>query len=126
MEAWRQWPLGRRKTSVSEQEHRIHLTPTGLLMEGDFAQTPCLGHFGCTGLYRQRLPAGVRDQARLFFDAAYTSPPIPPSGINRAGREMTADDCGMRLESPARREYRRRVHRRCRIRPLASHTSFGT
>jgi hypothetical protein len=34
MEAWRQWPLGRRKTFVSGKEQRTHLTPTGLLMEG--------------------------------------------------------------------------------------------
>ena len=35
MEAWRQRLLGGRKTFVSEKEH---LTPTGLLMEGDYTQ----------------------------------------------------------------------------------------
>jgi len=37
MEAWRQWLLGWRKIFVSEKRRRIHLTPTGLLMEGDVA-----------------------------------------------------------------------------------------
>jgi hypothetical protein len=36
MEAWRQWLLGRRKNLVQQKSKRIDLTPTGLLMEGDF------------------------------------------------------------------------------------------
>ena len=43
MEAWRQWLLGRRKTFVSENERKMHLTPTGLLMEGDYTQNPRYG-----------------------------------------------------------------------------------
>jgi hypothetical protein len=43
MEAWRQWLLGGRKTLVSENERKMHLTPTGLLMEGDFTQNPGRG-----------------------------------------------------------------------------------
>jgi hypothetical protein len=41
MEAWRQWLLGGRKTFVPEK--KIHLTPTGLLIEGDFTQNPEVG-----------------------------------------------------------------------------------
>jgi len=37
MEAWRQRPLGGREEKRAEQnETSIHLTPTGLLMEGDY------------------------------------------------------------------------------------------
>jgi hypothetical protein len=36
MEAWRQWPLGGRKKLAQSRLRRINLTPTGLLMEGDF------------------------------------------------------------------------------------------
>jgi hypothetical protein len=49
MEAWRQWLLGRRRTFVSEKEPRtdyeprIPLTPTGLLMEGDYTHNLCRG-----------------------------------------------------------------------------------
>src|SRR5215472_13229123 len=39
--AWRQWLLGRRKTFVpGRRQRRTHLTPTGLLMEGDFTHNP--------------------------------------------------------------------------------------
>jgi hypothetical protein len=34
MEAWRQWPLGGRRKRAEQKQTRIHLTPTGLLMEG--------------------------------------------------------------------------------------------
>jgi len=40
MEAWRQRPLGGRKL-VHQESQRIHLTPTGLLMEGDSPRNPC-------------------------------------------------------------------------------------
>ncbi len=37
-----------RKKKLREQhETRIPLTPTGLLMEGDYTQNPCSGHFEC-------------------------------------------------------------------------------
>ena len=36
MEAWRQWLLGLEKHLVHEKRERTYLTPTGLLMEGDF------------------------------------------------------------------------------------------
>jgi len=35
MEAWRQWRLGGRKP-LSQKKTKIHLTPTGLLMEGEY------------------------------------------------------------------------------------------
>jgi hypothetical protein len=50
MEAWRQWPLGGR--NLGQQKYkRIYLTPTGLLMEGDYAQNPRkgVGSFGLMG-----------------------------------------------------------------------------
>jgi hypothetical protein len=34
MEAWRQRRAGEKKKGVEQYETRIHLTPTGLLMEG--------------------------------------------------------------------------------------------
>ena len=37
MEAWRQSLLGEEKKLVQPKNKRTHLTPTGLLMEGDFA-----------------------------------------------------------------------------------------
>jgi hypothetical protein len=40
MEAWRQWPLGGKNNDVSPSKTRIDLTPTGLLMEGDYTQIP--------------------------------------------------------------------------------------
>src|SRR5713226_5516531 len=43
MEGWRQgWRLGGRKTLSNEKTKRTHLTPTGLLMEGDYTHNP--GH----------------------------------------------------------------------------------
>jgi hypothetical protein len=39
MEAWRQWPLGgKEKNLVQRKNKRTDLTPTGLLMEGVYAQ----------------------------------------------------------------------------------------
>jgi hypothetical protein len=40
MEAWRQRLLGGRTNLVQRKTKPTHLTPTGLLMEGDFAQNP--------------------------------------------------------------------------------------
>jgi hypothetical protein len=41
MEAWRQRPLGgKKKKLVQRSQIRIDLTPTGLLMEGDYANDP--------------------------------------------------------------------------------------
>jgi len=40
MEGWRQWRLGKEKKLVQRKNKRIHLTPTGLLMEGDFTHLP--------------------------------------------------------------------------------------
>jgi hypothetical protein len=36
MEAWRQWLLGKENNNVPQSQNRSDLTPTGLLMEGDF------------------------------------------------------------------------------------------
>jgi len=43
MEAWRQWPLGGGRKNVSNHETGTHLTPTGLLMEGDYDVIDCIG-----------------------------------------------------------------------------------
>jgi hypothetical protein len=40
MEGWRQWRLGGRKNRVQRKNKRTHLTPTRLLMEGDYTQNP--------------------------------------------------------------------------------------
>jgi hypothetical protein len=40
MEAWRQWLLGEGKTNAPTKTIKNHLTPTGLLMEGDHSQNP--------------------------------------------------------------------------------------
>jgi hypothetical protein len=46
MEAWRQWrPGGQRKTGVEQNETKIPLTPTGLLMEGHYKTNRCLFAF---------------------------------------------------------------------------------
>jgi hypothetical protein len=36
MEAWRQWLLGGRRKRAYQKQTKITLTPTGLLMEGDY------------------------------------------------------------------------------------------
>jgi hypothetical protein len=46
MEAWRQWLLGRRKNFVQQKNKRTHLTPTGLLMEGDYTFPPMMSDIG--------------------------------------------------------------------------------
>src|SRR6266849_3580622 len=40
MEGWRQWQLGGREKLVQRKNKRTLLTPTGLLMEGVYAQNP--------------------------------------------------------------------------------------
>jgi hypothetical protein len=40
MEAWRQRLLGGRKNLVQQKNTRTYLTPTGLLMEGDYTRNP--------------------------------------------------------------------------------------
>jgi len=40
MEGWRQQRLGEEKNLVHKKSKRIDLTPTGLLMEGDYTQDP--------------------------------------------------------------------------------------
>jgi len=40
MEAWRQWLLGGRRKRAYQKQTKITLTPTGLLMEGDYTQNP--------------------------------------------------------------------------------------
>src|SRR5437660_8823231 len=48
-EGWRQWQLGQRENLVQRKPKRIHLTPTGLLMEGDYtcnlSVTSVAGHY---------------------------------------------------------------------------------
>jgi hypothetical protein len=60
MEAWRQWLLGGEKNLVQKEQQRIHLTPTGLLMEGDYTQNPCRTVVGEIGILRHlvKLQAG--------------------------------------------------------------------
>ena len=41
MEAWRQRRAGEKRQRLEQNETRIHLTPTGLLMEGGY----CRGDF---------------------------------------------------------------------------------
>src|ERR1022692_2526091 len=55
MEGWRQWRLGGRKNLVQRKNKRTHLTPTGLLMEGDYTQNPvneCNGNFSHLSINR--------------------------------------------------------------------------
>jgi hypothetical protein len=58
MEAWRQWLLGGRKLfsmtkNKTHYEPRIPLTPTGLLMEGDFTQNRVVSEIA---MFRQLTP----------------------------------------------------------------------
>jgi hypothetical protein len=69
MEAWRQWLLGGRKlfSATNNQTHyepRIPLTPTGLLMEGDYTLVPCLHPTWLRGSFPK---TPTQDQAN--FDA---------------------------------------------------------
>ena len=67
MEAWRLWPLGRGRKNVSNHETRIHLTPTGLLMEGDSISLRF--YFASFGVnernrdYRQSSPPAISQSA---------------------------------------------------------------
>jgi hypothetical protein len=54
MEGWRQgWRLGGRKTLSNEKTKRTHLTPTGLLMEGDYTQNTPDGSMSVMAILRQ-------------------------------------------------------------------------
>jgi hypothetical protein len=46
MEAWRHWLLGDTKLLGMDNKKRIHLTPTGLLMEGGYTQNANQLYFG--------------------------------------------------------------------------------
>ena len=43
-----------RKNDVLQNENRIHLTPTGLLMEGHYTQNPCRGILSVIEIFRQQ------------------------------------------------------------------------
>src|ERR1700731_1460109 len=58
MEGWRRWLTRPEKNLVQQKNNRIHLTPTGLLMEGDYAQNPGLGRSWCNGILAV-IPAGM-------------------------------------------------------------------
>jgi hypothetical protein len=45
--------LGRRKNYVQQKPKRIHLTPTGLLMEGDYTQNPYRAILSVMAIYCQ-------------------------------------------------------------------------
>jgi hypothetical protein len=47
MEAWRQSLLGPEKKRCPTKDKRIDLTPTGLLMEGDYTQDLAIGSTEC-------------------------------------------------------------------------------
>jgi hypothetical protein len=51
MEGWRQWQLGREKNLVQQTSKRTNLTPTGLLMEGDYTNYPSMSEMA---VYRQQ------------------------------------------------------------------------
>jgi hypothetical protein len=54
MEAWRQWLLGEEKKPCPMKKQRTHLTPTGLLMEGDYTQNPAAqGILSAMAIFRQ-------------------------------------------------------------------------
>jgi hypothetical protein len=58
MEAWRQWLLGGKevfsaKIKNTHYEPRIPLTPTGLLMEGHFAQNRRPGDLSAIAMLQQ-------------------------------------------------------------------------
>jgi hypothetical protein len=59
MQAWRQRPLGGRTS-----ENRTHLTPTGLLMEGDFTRlrfcSPLLRSIECNRIFATVEPLRIR------------------------------------------------------------------
>ena len=56
MEAWRQWRAGEKKKLVEHNEKRIDLTPTGLLMEGDYTQNPDLESMSVMAIFHQLSP----------------------------------------------------------------------
>ncbi len=53
MEAWRQWPLGGRKTFVSQETQRIYLAQTGLLWKCHNTQNPTTGVLSEMEILRQ-------------------------------------------------------------------------
>ena len=54
MEAWRQRRRAKGKKLVQQNEPNLDLTPTGLLMEGDFTQIPPrFGKMSVIGIFQQ-------------------------------------------------------------------------
>ena len=69
MEAWRQWPLGGRKTFGYE---KVYLTPTGLLMEGVYThghrEPIYYRHRAQTSLSGETVQTGDKGTARARCD----------------------------------------------------------
>ena len=65
MEGWRQWLTRPEKKLVQRKNKRTHLTPTGLLMEGDYTQNPCPASMSVIAIYQQltQFSFRVADQA---------------------------------------------------------------
>jgi hypothetical protein len=79
MEAWRQWPLGGRRKRAYQKQTKITLTPTGLLMEGDYTQNPG-GEFTRVppSLYTRVVPIPSDDVALPWMETQTPEPSARP------------------------------------------------
>src|SRR5205807_3193490 len=61
MEGWRQWQLGGDNIRDQQKTTRTHLTPTGFLMEGDYAHDAISERYGdvSTVICAGRLESGL-------------------------------------------------------------------
>jgi len=99
MEAWRQRPLGGREEKRAEQnETSIHLTPTGLLMEGDYTHNQIVGEMP---IFRQS-PVELKKNGILLVCRVSPIPQFRATAMLGASCprwESNSTDSCLRLES---------------------------
>ena len=102
MEAWRQWLLGGRKTFVHKKQQRIDLTPTGLLMEGDYTNGPI--HFQSSKVSNGYVASSESRTQFCLVRARGFEPPtalVPKIGRTRNQQHrLSAADCDGMLQTP--------------------------
>ena len=143
MEGWRQWRLGGKKQRDQQIPKRIPLTPTGLLMEGDYTHDWALPHTPRprSRSKHSRFPVTQKYGGVALLPSPYTypvnrldcrphMPKMPPSRPNSSFRTWH----GLFVLSVPERNWHRRVSReRCIRRRRSANlgsvrigSSFGT
>jgi hypothetical protein len=89
MEAWRQWLLGKENNNVPQSQNRSDLTPTGLLMEGDYTQNRAAS--------RRQLGVVANDTELVFAEAMELTRDDTPFP-----HEVSQDDISCAYDATAR------------------------